>query len=318
MRALASTTTKTATVSAGMKWGAVLTGLGFLAVLYLVTAIISRHYRPWDAVKGFDGFPSTSKFQWFLWLIVILFSYITLWTLRARQHNYSALEIPASVLIVLSFSTITAAMAKGITIGYVQSGRLFKVGRDYVTSGQGGILKDDRGAPDLAKIQLVGFTFIAVGIYLITVLHQIVTNGITVGLPNIGSSLIVLMVVSQGGYIGKKLATFDKPTLYRASPPSGPPGTAVTLSGANLESPFDSQLLLHGSPINSTSWSNTSIRFTVPAADPGGNAWTVPKQVVQLAVSTMGQQSNSVPFTVTGYRPISIFGLRIQNKRQKP
>ena len=318
MRALASTTTKTATVSAGLKWGAVLTGLGLLAALYLFTAIITGHYRPLEVVKGYDGFPSTSKFQGFLWLIVILFSYTTLWTLRAGQHNYSGRQIPASVLIVLGFSTITAAMAKGITSGYVQSGRLFKVGRAYVASGQGGILKDDRGVPDLAKIQLVGFTFIAVGIYLITVIHQIVANGITAGLPNIDSSLIVLMVVSQGSYIGKKLATFDMPTLYRASPPSGPPGTAVTLSGANLESPFDSQLVLNGSPINSTSWSNTSIRFTVPAADPGGNAWTVPKQVVQLALSIMDQKSNSVPFTVTGYRPISIFGLRIQNKRQKP
>jgi len=206
-------------------------------------------------------------------------------------------------------------VAKGITTGYVQAGQLLKPTRtqaDAVAPGanggpsassQGGILKDDSGGPDLAKIQLVGFTFIAVGIYFITVIHQIVSNDVTAGLPNIDSSLIVLMVVSQGGYLGMKLVTFGTPILYQTSPSSGPPGTAIMLPGANLGSPFDSQLLLNGSPINSTSWSNTSIQFTVPAADSGGNAWTVPKQVVQLAVSTMGQKSNSVPFTVTVLPP---------------
>jgi len=131
------------------------------------------------------------------------------------------------------------------------------------------------------------------------VLHQIVTKNIIGGLPTIDSSLIVLMVVSQGGYVGNKLVTFGAPTLLEVSPRSGPPGTSVVLSGANLGSQSDGQLLLNSSPIYTTSWSNTSVQFTVATADPNGNAWTVPNQVVQLAVSTLGQRSNFVLFTIT-------------------
>jgi hypothetical protein len=145
----------------------------------------------------------------------------------------------------------------------------------------------------------VGFTFIAVGIFLITVFHQIFTNDVTAGLPNIDSSLMVLMGISTGGYLGKKLVTFGTPTLYPPSPPSGPKGTPVTLGGANLGSGSGNQLLLDSLAIGTTGWTNASIQFTVPPVHPSGSAWTSAEQTVQLAVSTAGQMSNSVPFTVT-------------------
>jgi hypothetical protein len=313
MRALASPVVQ-ATVSRGQEWGAVACGLGLLVLLYLATMVFAgQGYRnPWKLVEGADGAASTSKFQWFLWLIVILFSYTALWVLRALQGDFSALsEIPANLLTVVGFSTGTAAAAKGITSGYVQSGRVSKLtpaqaaaqagaaNGSQAPSAQGGVLQDDSGIPELAKIQMVGFTFIAVGIFLITVFHQIFTNDATAGLPNIDSSLMVLMGLSTGGYLGKKLVTFGTPTLYPPSPPQARPGDTVTLGGASLGSASGSQLLLDGLPIGATSWSNTSIQFTVPGAYPSGAEWTTPQQKVQLTMSTMGQTSNAVPFTVT-------------------
>jgi hypothetical protein len=317
MRAVALTTAKTVPLSAGLKWGAVLSGVGLLVLLALATMLFSaKGYRnPWKLVEGADGAASTSKFQWFLWLIVIFFGYTAIWVLRAEQGNFSALgEIPANLLTVLGFSTGTAAAAKGITSGYVQSGRVSKTTPAQATAAQaaggpaaggqaasakGGILSDDSGVPELAKIQMVGFTFIAVGVFFITVLHQILTNDVAAGLPNIDSSLMVLMGISNGGYLGKKLVTFGTPTLYPPSPAHGPATTTeVTLSGTNLGSASGSQLLLNGEAIEAT-WSGNSITFTVPAANPAGNAaWTTQNNVVQLSVSTMGQTSNSVSFTV--------------------
>lgn len=341
LQAVASTTAKTVDVSAGLKWGAVLCGLGLLVLLSLAIVILAPkgNKNPWRLVEGADGSNSTSKFQWFLWLVVILFSYTALWVLRAEQGNFSALsEIPVNLLTVLGFSTGTAIAAKGITTGYVQTGRVAKltptqaaaqqlstaqaqaavqantggqkqagqaqVGSVPASGGQtpsanGGILQDDSGIPELAKIQMVGFTFIAVGIFLITVIHQIASNDITSGLPNIDSSLLVLMGISEGGYLGKKLVTFGVPTLYPPSPDTGPSGTVVMLAGANLGSASGSQLLLNNEPISAT-WSNSNIQFTVPDKNPVGNAaWKVPKQVAQLTVSTGGQTSNPVAFTVT-------------------
>ena len=65
-------------------------------------------------MEGADGSASTSKFQWFLWLIVILFAYTALWVLRAEQGNFSALsEGPVNLLTVLGFSTGTRRRGEG-------------------------------------------------------------------------------------------------------------------------------------------------------------------------------------------------------------
>jgi len=57
---------------------------------------------------------------------------------------------------------------------------------------------------------------------------------------------------------------------------------------------------MDGTPIASTSWTASSIGFTVPDNDPGtGAAWPAGTTTVQLAVSVMGQTSNSIPFGVT-------------------
>jgi hypothetical protein len=291
-------------ISDGSKAGAILIGIAFLLVLYGVTALITRHWRLRDLLNGFDGFGSTSKLQWFLWLIAILFGYVAIWVLRAEQGNYSALtEIPVNLLTVLGFSTGTAAAAKGITAGYVQTGKVAKTGvaANPTPATTGGIFQDDSGGPELAKIQMIGFTIIAIGIFLATVIHQIVTGDIKDSLPNIDSSLMVLMGISQGGYLGKKLVTFGTPVLYPPNPISGPVGTPITLNGSGLGAQqSNSQLMLNGAPIPATDWSAAVIHFLVPAEDPAtGVAWANLPKVVPLAASMTGQVSNTISFKVT-------------------
>lgn len=291
-------------VSAGSKAGAILIGVAFLVVLYVVTAFITGHWRLKEVFNGFDGFGSTSKLQWFLWLIAILFGYVATWVLRAEQGDYTALsDIPVNLLTVLGFSTATAAAAKGITAGYVQTGKVAKTGvpANPTAATTGGVFQDDTGGPELAKIQMIAFTIIAIGIFLATVFHQIAIGDIKDGLPNIDSSLLVLMGISQGGYLGKKLVTFGTPALFAPNPLSGPPGTPVTVTGSGLGAQQgNSQLLLNGAPIAVTPWSDTSIQFTVPADDPAtGVAWASLPKAVPLVVSMTGQLSNSATFKVT-------------------
>lgn len=291
-------------VSAGSKAGAILIGVAFLVVLYVVTAFITGHWRLKEVFNGFDGFGSTSKLQWFLWLIAILFGYVATWVLRAEQGDYAALsDIPVNLLTVLGFSTGTAAAAKGITAGYVQTGKVAKTGvpANPTAATTGGVFQDDSGGPELAKIQMIAFTIIAIGVFLATVFHQIAIGDIKDGLPNIDSSLLVLMGISQGGYLGKKLVTFGTPALFAPNPLGGPPGTPVTVTGNGLGAQQgNSQLLLNGAPIAVTHWSDTSIQFTVPADDPAtGVAWASLPKAVPIVVSMTGQLSNSATFKVT-------------------
>jgi hypothetical protein len=147
----------------------------------------------------------------------------------------------------------------------------------------------------------MAFTIIAIGIFLATVFHQIVIGDIKDGLPNIDSSLLVLMGISQGGYLSKKLVTFGTPALFAPNPLSGPPGAAVTVTCSGLGAQQgNSQLLLNGAPIAVTAWSDTSIQFTVPADDPAtGVAWANLPKAVPLVASMTGQLSNSATFKVT-------------------
>lgn len=291
-------------ISAGSKAGAILIGAAFLVVLYIVTALITGHWRLKELFNGFDGFASTSKLQWLLWLVSILFGYVAIWVLRAEQGDYTALsDIPVNILTVLGFSTGTAAAAKGITAGYVQTGKVAKTGvpANPTAATTGGIFQDDSGGPELAKIQMMAFTIIGIGIFLAAVFHQIAIGDIKDSLPNIDSSLLVLMGISQGGYLGKKLVTFGTPALFPPNPISGPPGTPVTVTGSSLGAQQgNSQLLLNGAPVAITAWSDTSIRFTVPADDPAtGIAWASVPKAVPLVVSITGQLSNSTTFKVT-------------------
>ena len=242
MQAILSGAAKAATphASTGVKWGAVLSGLGLLVVLYLLIAAISGHWNPKELFQGFDGFASTSKLQWLAWLVVILFGYTALWVLRAEQSDLSSLSnIPVNILTVLGFSTVTAAAAKGITAGYVQTGRVVTTrppAAGATRANTGGIFQDDGGTPELAKIQMIGFTIIAIGIFLATVIHQIVTNDIAAGLPDIDASLMVLMGISNGGYLGKKLVTFGTPGATGQVVPPGQVTTAVQ-NGSDGQSP---------------------------------------------------------------------------------
>jgi hypothetical protein len=287
-----------ASVSTSWKWYAVLIGLGVLVFLGGIAAIPTSG-KLWQLVEGADGRASTSKFQWLLWMTVIFFAYTVLWVLRATQGNYSAIsEIPVNLLTVLGFSTGTAAAAKGITAGYVQTGRQAKPAA--VKGAKGGLIQDDSGVPDLAKLQMVGFTLIAVGIFLATLGHQIASNPVGTNLPNIDSSLLVLMGISQGGYLGKKLVTFSSPILYPPKPAAAAVGETVTVSGANLgtppsgtQPPVGAVLTLAGEVVPDPQWGSAQITFSVPPPAPAE------AMKASLAVIVMGQKSNDVTLTIT-------------------
>lgn len=193
-------------VSPGWKWVAALIALGTVALVFGVVAYLNRkNHGLKELVQGADGVPSTSKFQWLVWLVAILFSYVALWVLRAKEGDYSAIQdVPTNVVTVLAFSSATMAGAKGIKVSQVQAHKAPRA--DPANPPPGGLLKDDTGIPELAKIQMIGFTFVAIGIFLATVAHEIATSkASTLGLPDIDTTLMVLMGISQGSYLAKKV-----------------------------------------------------------------------------------------------------------------
>ena len=87
------------------------------------------------------------------------------------------------------------------------------------------------GEPDLGKIQMMAFTMIAAVIYLF---RMTVQESSPPEMADIEAALMVLMGLSQGAYLGKKLMTIATPRITGMSPTAVAPGTLVTLTGTSF------------------------------------------------------------------------------------
>ena len=285
-----------AVLSLGWKWAAVGIAAGFLVFLYIVVSLLAGNWNPLTLARGADGPLSTSKFQWLLWLAAVLFVYVALLVIRFKQGNYGAINnIPVNVLVVLGFSTTTAVAAKGITVAQVQNGQIDK------SQAAGGLFLGDQNYPDIAKTQMLAFTFVAIGVFIAAFVHQLNVQPPVTALPDIDASLLVLMGLSQGGYVGKKLVTTATAALYGVNPGQGEPGDPVGLTGSMFGSSQDgSQVTLDGGIVDDPgiTWSDNSIGFKVPTHDIARNKDWGRAQDVSIKVIVNGQPTNAKTFTV--------------------
>ncbi len=311
---------------------AYLFGVGVLVVAVVVTFVVTGG-KPWTVIDGADGRPSTSKFQWTIWTAVVLFSYSAIYFARARNGFWDALpDVPPNILIVMGFSTTTMVVAKGITTQYVANGRVVKP-----AGNQGGLLSDDTGQSDLSKVQLVMWTLLAIGIYLAIVVKQVSAvaagssvQGSNVGLPDIDASLMVLMGLAHGGYLGKKLVTATQPAPTSVSPPRAAAGQVITVAGSGFGAlQGTSVLTLNDNPVNVSAWSDTKIVFALPRRLPDGTV-VVAGITLQIGLLVNGQPAGqllplpiSIPANVTGVNPgsaavgdpVTVTGSRFDNQQ---
>lgn len=263
-----------------------LVALGAIAGAWLLYTVLTGRWNPSWLFEGSDRRLSTSKFQWWLWIWVIAYTYITTYVARSLAVGHMAdpvTDISENVFAVLGFSTLTTAVAKGVTQGYVAAGLVFKPEPDGPKAED--LVKDDSGAPDLYKLQIFLWTLIAVGIYFAS-LVSIVTTGAAakdaqtalaaLKFPDIDTSLMVLSGLSAAGYLGKKVVTKDAPKIVISSITPSRSTSATSLDIVLLGGKFgDAQ---HGSTLNIgsvvnhpvTHWSDQEIRATVPANFPKG------------------------------------------------
>ena len=156
--------------------------------------------------KGQDGATSSSKFQFLLWVCVVLYAYIIIVSDAYMNHRMGSLglSVPDNLLLAMGLSTTTMLAAKGITSKYVEEKKRDK------SDTKGGLFYDDHGYPDLSQIQLISWTVIGIGIFLLKTLSDVIgSSGAVSGLPDIDQTLLMLMGIGQGAYIGKKIITKD-------------------------------------------------------------------------------------------------------------
>ena len=297
---------------------ALLAGDGFLAsipcmpyvVAFFVVAVlwffygISCGWNPLKLFEGADGRPSTSKFQFWLWTIILIPTYCGLAAIRIKAIGPSVIsEWPRNLLIVMGMSVTSAGAAKGITVGYMASNRLAKTTASDSGKKFASIFLDDSGFPDLSKVQMLAWTLIAVVIYSAGVFQKFHVGDWN--LPDIDNSLMVLMGLGHGAYLGKKLTSQDVPSLTSLSPNNAPqtsPSVDVTINGTSFGDKQGNSLISidgNASTVTVKSWCDTQVKFTFPTTQSNSTPWKT-GQTVQIGLLIEGQQSdNSLPFSIT-------------------
>jgi hypothetical protein len=285
-----------------------LIALGVLVLLWIFYKILTGNWNPLKVICGADGRPSTSKLQFWMWTVVALFAYVAYYSARVNYgHTEPIGSLPQSLLIAMGLSVVTVTAAKGITMSNLQNGSLVKPPATPETSGAGQILKDDSGALDLSKIQMLAWTVIAIGVYLINLVKAVegvgaLKPGDTVTLPDIDAALMVLMGLGQGAYLGKKLVTTNTPGITGLVPASGKVGTEVTVRGTSFgASQGGSMITLDGKPFAAdvTAWGDNQIKFKFPEKQPDGSDWPTGKPVIVGVIVGGLESPATAPFTVT-------------------
>lgn len=158
---------------------------------------------------------------------------------------------------------------------------------------------DDAGRSDFTKIQLLTWTVIAIALYLWQVSKIVLSGKPPTGLPGIDPSLVVLMGLSQGAYMGRKLVPDTTPWLLSldlktATASEIGVGKEVRIGGKNFGGTQGGSLVTLNEtpmPFQVVSWSGEEIKFILKAQLPPGTTY--------VGIVAGGQMSaNALPLVV--------------------
>ena len=308
-------------------------GAGGIVFFEFFFRLLTGTWNPLQAAIGRDKFPSISRFQFLLWTVVIIFAYIAIYTARlSKGYTDNIPGIPENLLILMGMSSgamlgsnkIDAVKdRKGMSSGTnpnlkkTDAGETRKPARSPADLANGlfhpikdyrFLICDDTGKPDLNKLQMAAWTFIAIFIYLCSVGTSIGAGELD-SLPNLDTSLLLLMGISQGTYlVTKGISNPSKPVLKALNKARFEAGDRVELNGSGFgddisqlisvtidngrskEDPERQEWFYYPNDLRGLSLENNRVAFRMPELDPG-------RYTVGLQIGS--ESSDSRPFEIT-------------------
>jgi len=189
-----------------------------ICVIIIITHMIIKKSTPKqkfsEIIRDKDGYPSLSLFQFSLWTVVISFGFLSIYLIRIFEGVYEPPieELPANILVLMGISTaVPIVRHKMLSTTPLETTKEKKP--------MSSILQDKNGKPTLSKFQMFIWTLIAIIIYL-AILFSTVSDisepdynefgqekcgenkYFCLTFPDIDTSLIVLMGLSQTAYLG--------------------------------------------------------------------------------------------------------------------
>ncbi len=272
-----------------------------------LVAIIFKKNKFSDIIRGLDWYPSLSIMQFFAWTLVISFVFFFIYFVRIHGGVYDILpSMPSNLLALMGISVASPIAGGGVaTVKYnISSGRTKP--KDLPKFGT---MLLENGKPSLTRYQMFLWTWIGILIYLWIFVSNItdVQDLAKLSMPDIDSTLVILMGLSHSVYIGgKAIAPSGKIQISKYIPSLGSVGNQVNIFGINFGTPgpntFDFtknpqgtaeyRVLFGNISAKITSWTDSKIVVQVPTGLPTGDC--------EVMVESGGNQTDTVMFQVQG------------------
>lgn len=177
-----------------MTWLALLI---FVAIALVIYARRSDMLRDGPAIDGVCQPYSLARVQMAWWFFLLVVGYVFIWLVTGEVDS-----IAPSLLGLVGISAATALAAVAITS---PSSRAVHASNGFMHD----LISDDRGVVALDRLQVVVWTLVLGGIFLTAVLWDLT-------MPEFSATMLALMGISSGTYIGFKLPMKNE---ERVSPP---------------------------------------------------------------------------------------------------
>ena len=265
--------------------------IAFLLTILVVIAawlIFSRGNKPyafWDLARDSAGYPSLARFQFLVWTMVVIFSFTTVSLIRLFS---GVLDIPGVIpQNLLTLMGISVAVTP--TSAYVSSKKygesmyeelsVEEIRKEKKKKKWEGILLENH-RPSLTRFQMFSWTVLSVFLYLSLLLSSMraldQTTIRSFVLPDVEFTLVMLMGLSQGAYVGGKYVAPTKMDIIGIYPKEVESKGKASIRGVNFGT--EKGIVIIGRwTIDSRKieWDENRIDITLPDMAPGEYEVTV-------------------------------------------
>lgn len=180
------------------RWIAVVISVLLIGSIIVLLRFVAKDWKflRWLFIDKKTNTFSLSKFQATAWTVVLIGGYFLLALGSAIFIGKESIpDFNPSLLALLGISLGGTLAARGVNVRFPK--------KDLEGSErQLNNLISEGGEISLPRLQLLGFTITAIAIY---ITYLISTDLFTEGLPDLPPTLLALLGISQGGYIGGKM-----------------------------------------------------------------------------------------------------------------
>lgn len=258
-------------------------GLSILASLIIIRVAAwlfrkgKRGYSFIDLARDADGWPSLARFQFLSWTLVIIFSFTTVALVRLFDGVLDIPgDIPENLLALMGISVSVTPVS-----AYLSKKKYGEAAKPSEELSAEKIRKEakekrwetmllENNRPGLTRFQMFSWTVLSIFLYLalfFATLNEFAMNNIeNLFLPDIDFTMVMLMGLSQGAYIGGKWVAPTRTKILSIGPEKARGGTIATIRGVNFG--LDTDTVLVGNMTikreDITMWDESRIDFKVP------------------------------------------------------